>query len=136
MAASDIMKWANISDEIGKFGTSDQERYLIFTTTYGNETSGVANACLGDGNVKFFNTYNYTLYAPNNNAMQEAFAAGLPTWDQVEALYNKYEHEDGSDENISDAEKNDKEQAYTMINSIREFIRYHFERFNLCRQDC
>ena len=129
--ASDIMKWANISDEIGKFGTSDQERYLIFTTTYGNETSGVANACLGDGNVKFFNTYNYTLYAPNNNAMQEAFAAGLPTWDQVEALYNKYEHEDGSDENISDAEKNDKEQAYTMINSIREFIRYHFQSVSI-----
>ena len=123
--ARDIMEWAGISSVAGDFGTSEQERYLIFTTTYGTEKSGVANACLGDGNVKFFNTYNYTLYAPNNDAMQKAFAEGLPTWSQVEALYNKYEHEGGEDEQPGEAA--DKEQAYAMINSIREFIRYHFQ---------
>ena len=128
-SASDIMSWAGISSVIGDFGTSEQERYLIFSATYGNETSGVVNACLGDGNVKFFNTYNYTLYAPNNDAMKKAFAEGLPTWDQVEALYNKYEHEDGDEESTGEAA--DKEQAYAMINSIREFIRYHFQSVSI-----
>lgn len=127
--ASDIMQWAGITSDINDFGVSDQERYLIFTTTYGTETKGIKNACLGDGNVKFFNTYNYTLYAPNNAAMQKAFANGLPNWDQVEALYNKYSHIDGAD--LEPGEEGDKELAYDMINTMREFIRYHFQNISL-----
>lgn len=128
-SAEDIMNWAGISGEINSFGVSDQERYLIFTTTYGTETKGTVNACLGDGNVKFFNTYNYTLYAPNETAMQKAFANGLPSWDQVEALYNKYSHEDGAE--LEPGEANDKQLAYDMINAIREFIRYHFQNISV-----
>lgn len=129
-SASEIMDWAGISSELDKdFKVSPQERYLIFTTTYGSETDGVKNACLGEGNVKFFNTYNYTLYAPNNTAMQKAFAAGLPKWEDVEELYNKYDHEEGAE--VSPQEQADKDKAYAMINTIREFIRYHFQSVSL-----
>ena len=41
-----------------------------------------------DFNVQFFNNYNYTLFVPSNEAMDQAVANGLPTW---ETLYEEYE---------------------------------------------
>lgn len=128
--ASEIMDWAGISSAIDPdFGVSPQERYLIFSTTYGTEDKGVKNACLGDGNVKFFNTYNYTLYAPNNTAMAEAFNNGLPKWETIDEIYNKYDHVEGAD--LAPGEAADKIKVYDMINAIREFIRYHFQNVSV-----
>lgn len=36
-----------------------------------------------DYNIKFFNTYHYTVYVPTNAAVLDAIANGLPTWDMV-----------------------------------------------------
>lgn len=129
--AESIMSWAGISSVKNSFGTAPQDRYTIFTTTYGSGNNAVQNACLGEGNVKFFNTYNYTLYAPNNEAMQKAYAAGLPKWSDIEALYDKYTDHDVNDKGEvtygSAEEKADAELAYSYISAIREFIRYHFQ---------
>ena len=86
-------------------------------------TEIIPNTCI-DYNVKMFNTYNYTLFAPDNTAMSKAYAEGLPKWSDVVALYNKYPQEEEHD--ISAAEKNDMETAKKMIRQIRDFIRYHF----------
>lgn len=112
----DILGWAGISAVKNDFGVSPQDRYKIFTSTYGSGKEAVSNACL-DYNVKFFNTYNYTLYAPDNAAMAKAYAAGLPRWSEVEALYN-----DGQNESSAD-----KTKAFAMITAIRNFVRYHFQ---------
>ena len=40
----------------------------------------------GEKLVRFFNNYNYTIYLPTNQAMQEAINHGLPTWDDIEAV--------------------------------------------------
>lgn len=127
--ASAIMTWAGISRKANDFGVSEQDRYTVFTSTYGTGTNAVQNACLGNGNVKFFNTYNYTLYAPNNDAMQKAYDAGLPKWADIQELYNKYQHNTSSDDVTygSDEEQEDALLAYSYISSIREFIRYHFQ---------
>ena len=122
--ATDLLAWAGISSEVNDFGTTDQDRYFVFTSTYGSSSSGTQNACM-DENVKMFNTYNYTLYAPNNDAMEEAYAAGLPRWSEIQEMYEQYDHEDSED--ISDEEQADMDKAYTMINIIREFVRYHFQ---------
>lgn len=127
---SDLLTWAGISPDVSTtFGTSEQDRYIVFTSTYGTGSSKVTNACV-DENVKMFNTYNYTLYAPNNTAMSIAYQNGLPSWSDVEALYNKYSH-DSDDEEVSAEETADKNKAYAMINIMREFVRYHFQNESL-----
>ena len=71
-----------------------------------------------------FNTYNYTLFAPDNSAMQKAYAAGLPQWSDVVALFEKYPQEE--DHEPDDEELADMAKAKKMITQIRDFIRYHF----------
>ena len=117
---SELLEWAGISREENEFHITEQDSYTVFTTSYKNGNTTVSDACL-DENVKMFNTYNYTLYAPNNAAMQKAYANGLPTWDQVNKLFTTYADAGGTVE----AEK--KLEAKEMINKMRTFARYHFQ---------
>lgn len=119
-SASSLLAWAGISDSVNVFNTTEQDAYIIFTSDRGSGNSKVANSCL-DENVKMFNTFNYTLYAPNNAAMEKAYAAGLPRWSDIQALYEKYASEEGEDA------VNAKKKAKTMINTLRDFARYHFQ---------
>lgn len=122
-AYTDELEWAGITDEKDKFGKSDLDRCVVFTSEYG----GKADRCI-DENVKMFNTYNYTLYAPNNEAMQKAFDDGLPRWEEIQALYNKYGEisDEPTDEEIAD-----RAQAKNMIYAIRDFVRYHFQNISV-----
>jgi uncharacterized surface protein with fasciclin (FAS1) repeats len=61
-----------------------------------------------DFNVRFLNTFHYTLYVPVNEAVRSAVQRGLPTWDDVEAATDQ-------DERDAKAEK------------IIRFLRYHFQ---------
>lgn len=120
-SASSLLAWAGISDTPEKTGfPSPQDAYIIFTSDRGSGDSKVSNSCL-DENVKMFNTFNYTLYAPNNSAMAKAYAAGLPRWADIQALYEQYATEEG------EAADNAKAQAKAMINTLRDFTRYHFQ---------
>lgn len=127
--AIDLMAWAGISpdekkDANGKgLGYSEQDAYIVFTRNYKLGSTSIANACL-DQNVKMFNTYNYTLFAPDNEAMAKAYAEGLPKWDDIVALFEKYPQEEEHD--ISPAEQADMDRAKVMITQIRNFVRYHF----------
>jgi uncharacterized surface protein with fasciclin (FAS1) repeats len=122
--ATDLLAWAGISADINKAtGSSPQDAYTIFTRNYKLGSTSIENACL-DYNVKMFNTYNYTLFAPDNTAMQQAYADGLPRWADIVALFEKYPQEE--EHEISDAEKADMDLAKTMISQIRDFVRYHF----------
>ena len=120
-SATDILKWAGISDETNSFGTTEQDQYIIFTSTYGTGKNAIKKACL-DENVKMFNTYNYTLYAPDNAAMEEAYANGLPRWSDIQALFEKYG---------DDAPDNVRAEVLEQIKAIREFVRYHFQSISL-----
>ena len=120
-SATDILKWAGISDETNSFGTTEQDQYIVFTSTYGTGNNAIKKACL-DENVKMFNTYNYTLYAPDNAAMEEAYANGLPRWSDIQALFEKYGDE---------APDNVRAEVLEQIKAIREFVRYHFQSISL-----
>jgi uncharacterized surface protein with fasciclin (FAS1) repeats len=69
-----------------------------------------------------FNTYNYTLFAPDNAAMEKAYTMGLPRWSDVTDLYEQYKDSPETDQAVSNAKK----EARAMIEAIRDFIRYHF----------
>ena len=124
-----VMQWAGISVNEPKnekdsiIGPSPFESYQIFVSNYRLGGHSWADACL-DQNVRMFNTYNYTLFAPDNDAMDKAYSEmGLPSWDDVKTLYNKW---NGVEVEISDAQKADKDEARRMIDAISSFIRYHF----------
>ena len=72
--------------------------------------------------VKYFNTYNYTVYAPNNDAMAKAYAAGLPRWDKIVDDYEAYE----DNPNGIDGDKL-KERLRKELKLLRQFARYHFQ---------
>ena len=126
--ASDIMKWAGISDDVNAFGTTDQDSYIIFTdsrrvyNTAQKKMVPLYQCCL-DENVKMFNTYNYTLYAPNDAAMKKAYQDGLPKWDEIEQIYT-----DNIDKDDEDPEKQAaKDLVKKKIDQLKKFTRYHFQ---------
>ena len=41
-------------------------------------------------NVNYFNSYNYTVYAPDDAAMALAYQRGLPTWEDIQVLVDKW----------------------------------------------
>ncbi|MCR5680358.1 MAG: fasciclin domain-containing protein [Prevotella sp.] len=126
-SAKDLLAWAGISSTENVFKTTEQDAYIIFTSDRGSGNSKVSNSCL-DENVKMFNTFNYTLYAPNNEAMKKAYDAGLPRWSDIQALYDQYstfvdeEGNPNTDEAIEASQK-----AKKMIDQLRAFARYHFQ---------
>jgi uncharacterized surface protein with fasciclin (FAS1) repeats len=61
-----------------------------------------------DMNVRFLNTFHYTLYVPTNEEVQKAIQNGLPTWDHVERE---------TDQELRDA----------LAEKIIRFLRYHFQ---------
>lgn len=125
--ASQLMTWAGISDEVNKTNnTSPQEAFTVFTRYYkmATETTRNNEACL-DYNVRMFNTYNYTLFAPDNTAMEKAYSLGLPRWSEVEAIFNQYVDLE-ADHEVTAQEEQDMATVYAMLSAMRDFIRYHF----------
>jgi hypothetical protein len=117
-----LLAWAGISDSVNSFGIAPQDAYIIFSSDRGSGKNVVTNSCL-DENVKMFNTYNYTLYAPNNEAMQKAYAAGLPSWDDINKLMA-----DATNNGIEGDElQRMKDEAKEKIDILRAFARYHFQ---------
>ena len=81
-------------------------------------------------NVNYFNTYNYTVYAPDNEAMQKAYAQGLPKWSDIKKIYDKYNERLDSEKasgEISHEVQEARDKALAMVEEINAFIRYHFQ---------
>lgn len=68
-----------------------------------------------DYNLSFFPSHPFTLYAPGNEAVRQAIADGLPTW---ESLAEAYGGGVGSDAEREEGQR----KVYELIN----FVRYHF----------
>ncbi len=115
---TDLLEWAGISSTPLTTGaTAPQERYIVF--------SGKSGKAL-DQNINFFNGYNYTFYAPNNDAMTAAYALGLPHVDEINEIYEKYgtaTEGEYPDDEITDA----KATTLNMLMALRAFVRYHFQ---------
>ena len=119
-----LMSWAGISTTASDIGTVEADQYTTFYIP-GSRNAQQTDQQLRcpDQNVRFFSNYDYTLYAPDNDAVEVAKAHGLPTWDDVEALFTKWGEGTAS---AADDEEADKAKAKTMIKAIRDFVRYHF----------
>lgn len=99
-----VLTFAGISNTKSDAGVSPQDKYNIFVS------GGY------DYRVKVFNSYNYTVYAPDNAAMEIAYAKGLPKWSEAFAIATKGNPTD-----------EDKKTVYNMVEEIHRFILYHFQ---------
>ena len=92
-----------------------------------------------DYNVQFFNNYRYTVFVPTNDAIKDAVAAGLPTWEDIEADYYSHCKQDVDDEGnpkVDDegepvytdelATLEDSTRIAAKITYLTNFVRYHF----------
>lgn len=71
--------------------------------------------------VYLLGDYNYTLYVPTNEAMQQAYAMGLPTLKDLE------EAEAYDDENDLDASVDTESHAAQILEVMLDFVRYHIQ---------
>lgn len=135
-----IVRKCGLVDE-QNLSTSEQnsalKKYQIFV-----EMNGL------DNNIQFFNNYRYTAFIPSNEAVEEAIANGLPTWEQLEADYAEMEPVVNALDSIKDIMDNEDyvfveedsilrdqlwEKAHAdsiklqaKITYLTNFIRYHF----------
>ena len=94
-----------------------------------------------DWNIQFFNNFRYTIFIPTNDAIKEAIANGLPTWEDIEEDYHshcKHKVNDETGEWERDPETGEYEytneletyedsiRIQTKITYLTNFIRYHF----------
>ena len=81
-------------------------------------------------NVNYFNSYNYTVFAPDNEAMKKAYERGLPHWSDIKVLYDQYGEQldrEKAGGSISDEVQAARDKALAMVEEINAFIRYHFQ---------
>ena len=94
-----------------------------------------------DFNVQFFNNYRYTIFVPTNDAVREAIAAGLPTWEEIREDFRSHCKPDidwggtGQPKLTPDGEIEYTDSLQTYEDSVRiaakityltNFVRYHF----------
>ena len=120
---AEILSWLGISAEKAENEVkSAQERYIIFSQQNGSDYSLDDT----DGNVVLFNTFNYTLYVPNNDAMDAAYSLGLP---DVEEIYDTFESL--SPENPETCPEPQLSDLKAKLDILKNFVRYHFQNTSL-----
>lgn len=128
LSDEDFLEWAGISNEKNDYGSYEVDQYKVF---YAPGERDNENRCL-DYNIKFFSNYNYTVFAPDNDAMQYAYSHGLPDPDEMSATYSSFIEADGRDEdNLSDEELAAMDEMYANIVACKAFIRYHFQNISV-----
>ncbi len=107
----------------GCLGTTTSDGYSSASQNLDTEIRGNLVTSSGSGSsaktYSLFNAFHYTVYAPTNDAMKLAYAAGLPTLDdleEAEAYDQEHEDDDGGSQ-----------KAFEMMSVIRDFVRYHIQ---------
>ena len=122
--APDVIDNAGFLDGITniKEQNTTRNRYMVFVS-----------GSYMDQNVRFFNTYRYTVYIPTNESVQEAINKGLPTWTQISDFLaaKKAELEANeavwSEDSIASFTDAYKAQAQAMVTCLLNFVKYHFQ---------
>lgn len=123
---ADILTRAGVADSVKKQEDKDTEieKYTVFTSSQNGITD----------NVRFFNSFRYTVYVPTNEAVLDAINNGLPTWDQISEVITNGEAEvqaatdnGASEEEILALTRKYKFKAQAMITCLVNFLKYHFQ---------
>lgn len=123
---ADLLERAGVADSVKKLEDKDTEieKYTIFTSSQNGLTD----------NVRFFNSFRYTVYVPTNEAILDAIDHGLPTWEEISEVITTGEGEvqaltdaGGTEEQILEKTREYKYKAQAMITCLVNFLKYHFQ---------
>lgn len=123
---ANLLERAGVADSVKDADDKDTEiqKYTIFTSSQNGLTD----------NVRFFNTFRYTVYVPTNEAVLDAIDHGLPTWDEISEVITNGENEvqaatdaGKSEEEILNITRAYKIKAQAMITCLVNFLKYHFQ---------
>lgn len=123
---ANLLERAGVADSVKKVEDKDTEiqKYTIFTSSQNGLTD----------NVRFFNSFRYTVYVPTNEAVLDAIDHGLPTWEEISEVITNGENEvqaatdaGKSEEEILGITRAYKIKAQAMITCLVNFLKYHFQ---------
>jgi hypothetical protein len=114
----DLLRWAfgyDSSTNLSEAQQRELDQFKVFTDKVKTPN------CL-DYNIRFFNMYNYTVYAPDNAAMDIAQDGThkLPLWEEVMQIYR-----DDVVNELNDPTSQKLVKGWLI--ALRDFIRYHFQ---------
>lgn len=110
------------TDEYKEFFNLCRPDKDVLTYFLGSETENLKEwnkyRVFDDILVRMFDTYHYTVYVPTEDALKEAYAQGLPTWQDLKDQIDEFGGE------TTDSLKN---VIRSGANLISKFVRYHFQ---------
>lgn len=121
-------EFANIIEVCAVSKSNSKDGWQAADQIYGNLFNLKAKGSVGAEDVEsasgkatyLLNNYNYTVYAPTNEAMQKAYEAGLPT---LEDLENAEIYDDEKD-----IDPNSPESKAAQIREVMlDFVKYHIQ---------
>ncbi len=81
--------------------------------------------------ISFLSNYNYTLYAPNNDAMAKAYSEGLPSWEDLAQMEQPEEIPSDATAEVKARLQAKRDSILNVrkvyAKKILNFIRYHFQ---------
>lgn len=108
----------NTRNEKDRWSAADQQYGNLFNLKQGGSV-GAEEAVSRYKATYLLDGYHYTIYAPTNEAMQQAYAAGLPTLADLDAAYEQDEAASQQGETSTKAD----EICEVMLN----FVKYHIQ---------
>lgn len=145
-ATKELLQLAGFRDELIAAGKSESDwnlvaqLYMVFLQ--GNAMGTAFNVPSGDKLVRFFNNYKYTVYVPTDAAIEAEIANGLPTWESIQDYLDanlltgdnmpaKPEVEEGPEwyayQEAVKQNETTKAKAQVMVNTLVNFLKYHFQ---------
>ena len=115
-----IVKSGIVNENDPKYDVSTSEGERALQNAVSKYMTFVDNNAV-DYNVKFFDNYNYTVYAPTNEAVREAIEKGLPTWESIREDFDTCLNEYGNLTTYADSMRIQAKVTY-----LTNFIRTHF----------
>lgn len=118
-----------------KWQAADQVYGNLFNIkNYGQPGAEDAPAGKDENNSKatyLLNNFHYTIYAPTNDAMEKAFAMGLPHVSDIDALESEIEALQDSEGENDEGTKAKIKELQKQVSSIKEamldFVKYHIQ---------
>ena len=115
-----IVKSGVVNENDPKYDVSTSQGATALNKAVNKYMTFVDNNAV-DYNIQFWDNYNYTVFAPTNEAIREAVANGLPTWESIEADFEACANEEGELTNATDSLRIQEKIIY-----LTNFIRTHF----------
>jgi hypothetical protein len=116
-----IVKSGLVDENDKKYDVSTSQGQTALTKAVNKYMTFIDNNAV-DYNIQFFDNFNYSVFIPTNEAIREAVANGLPTWESIEEDFNN--SLDPATEQLKSAE--DSLRIRYKITYLTNFIRTHF----------